>query len=218
MSDGQLAQAHPMRSVEEIAFRTSRACFITYAEEFIHLGNRFHTQATGGFSRSDKVRLMPRDTLICAFIIIMDQNARFSGPRKGGRECGRQICCVRCREVIGTETSEWSIPNFSCSFTGNITSNSMTNLAFHSLLSRKKIIATILTTSLINFSLKVWENVLFNRDNVRTLTDEYTTSNSNPLKKFSQGLENVCQTFGEKPWFLVLLAAIFQVVSEEEPS
>ena len=56
---------------------------------------------------------------------------------------------------------EWSISNFPCSLTGNITPYSMENLAFYSLLRWKTIILTILTTLLIYFSLKVWENVLF---------------------------------------------------------
>ena len=50
---------------------------------------------------------------------------------------------------------------FSCSLTSNITSHSMKNMAFHSLLRWKMIILPILTTSLIHFSLKGWENVTF---------------------------------------------------------
>ena len=44
--------------------------------------------------------------------------------------------------------------------TRNITSHGMKNLAFHSLL-RWKIILPVLAASLIHFSLKSWENVLF---------------------------------------------------------
>ena len=50
--------------------------------------------------------------------------------------------------------SEWSMSNFSCSLTRNITSHSIKNLAFHSLLSWQMIILPILTTSLIRFSLE----------------------------------------------------------------
>ena len=46
---------------------------------------------------------------------------------------------------------EWSISNFPCSLTRNITSHSMKNMNYHSLL----------TTSLIRFSWKGWENVFF---------------------------------------------------------
>ena len=49
--------------------------------------------------------------------------------------------------------------NFPCSLTRNITSHSMENLAFRSLLWWRRIILPILTTSLIHFSLGGWENV-----------------------------------------------------------
>ena len=55
----------------------------------------------------------------------------------------------------------WSISNFLCSLTTNITSHSTKNLAFHRLLRLKMITLPILITSLIHFSLKVRENVLF---------------------------------------------------------
>ena len=54
---------------------------------------------------------------------------------------------------------QWSMSNFSCSLSRNITSHSMKNLAFHSLLRWKLISLPILTTS--HFSLKGWENILF---------------------------------------------------------
>ena len=54
-----------------------------------------------------------------------------------------------------TPIHEWSISNFPCSPTG------MKNLAFHSLLRWKMIILPIITTSLIHFSLKGWENYFF---------------------------------------------------------
>ena len=60
-----------------------------------------------------------------------------------------------------SQSQEWSISNFPCSLTRKITSHSMKNLALHSLLRSKMIILPILTTSLIHFSLKSWENVLF---------------------------------------------------------
>ena len=56
---------------------------------------------------------------------------------------------------------EWSISNFSCSLTINITSHSMKKLAFHSLLRWQGIILPILTTSRIHLSLRGWENGLF---------------------------------------------------------
>ena len=56
---------------------------------------------------------------------------------------------------------EWSISNFPCSLTRNITLHSMKNLAFHKLLRWKMIILPILATEFIRFSLKCWGNVLF---------------------------------------------------------
>ena len=53
-------------------------------------------------------------------------------------------------------SQEWSMSHFPCSLTRNITSHSMKNLAFHSLLTWKMIILPILTT----FSLKDLENIL----------------------------------------------------------
>ena len=57
-------------------------------------------------------------------------------------------------------TLSWSISNFLCSLTRNVTSRSMKNLAFHSLLGWKMITLAILTTSLIHFSPNDWEDVL----------------------------------------------------------
>ena len=57
-------------------------------------------------------------------------------------------------------SQEWSILNFPCSLTRNITPHSMKNVPFHSLLIRwKMIVLPILTTSHIHFS--GWDNVLF---------------------------------------------------------
>ena len=49
-------------------------------------------------------------------------------------------------------SQEWSISDFPCCLTRNITSHSMKNLAFQSLLRWKMIILLILTTSLIHLS------------------------------------------------------------------
>ena len=49
---------------------------------------------------------------------------------------------------------EWSMSNFSCSPTRNITSHSKENLAFHSLLRWKMIIIQILATPLMHFLFK----------------------------------------------------------------
>ena len=46
---------------------------------------------------------------------------------------------------------EWSISNFPCKLTRNITSHSKENLAFHSLLRWKVILLPVLPTSLIHF-------------------------------------------------------------------
>ena len=63
--------------------------------------------------------------------------------KQTGRLCAIQPCGFT-----------WSISNFPCSFTRNITSHSMKDLAFHSWLRWKMIILPILTTSLIHFLLK----------------------------------------------------------------
>ena len=51
--------------------------------------------------------------------------------------------------------------NFSCSLTRNITSHSMENLAFYSLLRREMIIRPILTTSLIHCLLKMFRECMY---------------------------------------------------------
>ena len=58
-------------------------------------------------------------------------------------------------------SQEWSMSNFHCSLTRNITSLSMKNLAFHSLRRWKMMILEIFTTLLIHLYLKGWKNVLF---------------------------------------------------------
>ena len=58
----------------------------------------------------------------------------------------------REKELWPFHSQEWSMSNFSCSLTRNITSHSMKNLAVHSLPSWQMIILPILTTSLILFS------------------------------------------------------------------
>ena len=60
------------------------------------------------------------------------------------------------------------------SFTRNITSHSMKSLAFHSLTTWKIILLPIPTTALIHFSLKGWENVLFEVGSERAKIAEWT--------------------------------------------
>ena len=67
---------------------------------------------------------------------------------------------LRCLE------QQRSISNFPCSLTRNITSHSMKNLAFHSLPGWNVIILPILTTLLVHFSLKGWENVRLGSERV----------------------------------------------------
>ena len=66
-------------------------------------------------------------------------------------------------------SQEWSISNFPCSLTRNITLPSMKNLAFHRLLRWKMIILLILATSLI-FSFRGWENARFELGSERVNT------------------------------------------------
>ena len=61
-----------------------------------------------------------------------------------------------CKVSQPFHSQEWSI---SAAPQKNITSHSMENLAFHSLLRWKMIIPPTLTTSPMHFSLKGWENV-----------------------------------------------------------
>ena len=68
-------------------------------------------------------------------------------------------------------TQEQSILNFPCSLTSNITSHSMKNLAFHSLLRRNMIILPILTISFIH--------ILFKRLGECTLSSRVKLSNDN---------------------------------------
>ena len=56
-----------------------------------------------------------------------------------------------CWVVEPFRSQEWSISNFPCSLTGNITPHSMKSLAFHSLLRWKMIILPTLTPSLYTF-------------------------------------------------------------------
>ena len=71
-----------------------------------------------------------------------------------GTNTKRMIQAPMGTEILTRSLQEWSISNFSCSQTRNITSHSMKNLAFHSLLRWEMIILPILTTSLIHLSLK----------------------------------------------------------------
>ena len=64
-------------------------------------------------------------------------------------------------ENLPFHSQEWSISDFPCGLTRNIPSHSTKNFTFHRLLRWKMIILQTLTTALIHFSLKGWENVLF---------------------------------------------------------
>ena len=70
----------------------------------------------------------------------------------------RKVACVNSAQPFHSQ--EWSSSNSSCSLTRNITSHSMKNLVFHSLLRWKMIMLPILINSFIHFSSKGWENVL----------------------------------------------------------
>ena len=71
------------------------------------------------------------------------------------------VRCIFFSSMLPFHSQERSISDFLCSLTRNITSHSMKNLAFHSLLRWKMIILPILTTSLIHFSVNVCENACF---------------------------------------------------------
>ena len=105
---------------------------------------------------------------------------RVRTPARGRRPEGRRSDVSRCQtdphgrvhvhwvepaqrghEQCPAPGRRWSSSNFSYSLTRNITSHSMENLAFHSLLRWKMIMLPILMTSLIHLSLKGWENILF---------------------------------------------------------
>ena len=73
-------------------------------------------------------------------------------------------------ELGATELYSDQCKNFPCSLTRNITSHSMKNLAFHSLLEWKMIILPILTTSPLPFSLYTIERMYFLNLGVEGLT------------------------------------------------
>ena len=86
----------------------------------------------------------------------------------------------KCKE-LGVRTPpfhswEWSMSNFSCSLSLNITSHSMENLAFHSLLRWEIIIRQILTTSLIHHLLKNVGRMYFLSLGVKGLTSSKQTN------------------------------------------
>ena len=84
------------------------------------------------------------------------------GVRFGEMSASRELTVLHlARKYYPFHSQEWSISNFSCSLTRNITSHSMENLTFHSLLIWEMIILPILTTSLIHVLYKSLENVLF---------------------------------------------------------
>ena len=77
------------------------------------------------------------------------------------RQTRTQEHCWKTGRKNITSSQEWSTSIFPCSLTRNITLHSMKNLDFHSSLKWKMIILPILTTSLIHFSLRGCENVLY---------------------------------------------------------
>ena len=80
-----------------------------------------------------------------------------------------KLLLARNSPLTLSHSQEWSISNFPCSLTRNIASPSMKNLAFHSLHVWQMITLPLLTTSLIHFSLKGWENALFELGSERVL-------------------------------------------------
>ena len=73
-------------------------------------------------------------------------------------------CKISCQvyTTVPFHSQEWSISNFPCSLTRNITSHSMENLAFHSSLIRWKMtILPILTTSLNTLLFKWLREIMF---------------------------------------------------------
>ena len=85
------------------------------------------------------------------------QNRSVNVPDTRDTSSERRPNCTSAMKCVSLHFQEWSISNFLCSLTRNITSDRMKNLAFHSLLRWQMIILL----SLIHFSLKGWENVLF---------------------------------------------------------
>ena len=72
---------------------------------------------------------------------------------RGLGETGRHWLNQRWALSQPFHSQEWSMSNFPCSFTRNITSHSMENFAMHSLLRWNKIMLPILATSLNTCSL-----------------------------------------------------------------
>ena len=90
-----------------------------------------------------------------------------------------------CLSTIRLTLSHPRVINFKfpCSLTRNITSPSMENLAFRSLFRWKMIILPVLTTSLIHFCLKGWENALFELSSEEAF-DLLSSQRSSPLVNF----------------------------------
>ena len=97
---------------------------------------------------------------------MLDEGEMFKQVSGGPLVCllPQLILLVICVSRAGSglvNSQEWSISNFPCSPNRNITSHSRKNVAFHSSLRWGMIILPILNNSLIHFSLKCWENALF---------------------------------------------------------
>ena len=83
--------------------------------------------------------------------------------------------------IVVVLDDRWS--SLTLSLPRNITSHSIKNLAFHSLPKRTMIILPILTTSLMHFFLKGWENVLFELGSktLKTVLQRFSGTTEGPL-------------------------------------
>ena len=103
---------------------------------------------------------------------------------KTGNLFNSSLSQTRCLQYVFSLVLTLSLSRvIKCSLTRNITSHSMENLTFHRLLRWRMITLPILTTSLIHFSWKGWENVLFELGSERANPDLFTLL-------FSQAIES----------------------------
>ena len=123
-------------------------------------------------------------------------------------------------ECLPFHSQEWSISNFPCSLTRNITSHSMENLAFHSLVRWKMVVLEILTTSPVHFSLGSWENLLFTYNVAMHMFNKnfliHTVHVCSVLLDYLRGTYQ-CATLSlpkNAPWLDVLLGYKWGVVSQ----
>ena len=100
-------------------------------------------------------------------------------------------------KLLTLSLPQWSISNFPCSLTRNITPRSMKKLAFHSLLRWKMIMLPILTTSLIHFYPEGWENVLFELGGVRFCAMRRRASGNSFRKTLTLSLPSSKTTFSQ---------------------